>query len=145
MPHPRSPFTQALVLVTSLIAVTAAQTSSSPRPIFTLPASVDQGASLLPNIQDPQAPNAQAVCPGYQASDPEEHERGLKARLRLAGEPCNVYGTDVRELEVSVEYQAQGRLGVRIVPVNLVSLFCSVLLWFWGFVSSEWGEWADGR
>jgi alpha-glucosidase len=36
--------------------------------------------------------------------------------LMLAGPACNVYGTDVSSLNLTVEYQAQDRLGVNIVP-----------------------------
>ncbi|OAL47292.1 hypothetical protein IQ07DRAFT_545410 [Pyrenochaeta sp. DS3sAY3a] len=126
----RASFLQASALLScSLLALTSAQsptesgfsttlngTPTSFRSIFTIPASADAGVEVLPNIKDPEAVNAQDVCPGYKASDLQENDRGLTATLTLAGEACNVYGTDVQELTLTVEYQAQGRLAVGIVP-----------------------------
>ena len=78
-----SSFFQASALVTSLVALTAAQNQTATttsaegwsttlagtptffRSVFTIPASADEGAELIPNIQDPEALNAQDVCPGY--------------------------------------------------------------------------------
>ena len=137
---PRSSLLQAsavVVLLSSFAALIGAQTPTSSsesgwsttlngtptsfRSVFTIPASADEGAQVLPNIQDPQAINAQDVCPGYKSSGLTENERGLSATLTLAGAPCNAYGTDVEELSLSVEYQAQGRLAVSVVPKYLVS------------------------
>lgn len=44
-------------------------------------------------------------CPGYKASNVEETQTGLTADLTLAGEACNVYGDDLRDLKLVVEYQ----------------------------------------
>lgn len=135
---PRSSILQAsAVVLSSFSALTSAQTPTSSsasewsttlngtptsfRSIFTIPASADEGAVLIPNIQDPEAVNAQDVCPGYKASDVQQDDKGLTATLSLAGEPCNVYGTDIEELSLSVEYQAKGRLAVSVVPKYLVS------------------------
>ena len=135
---PRSSFLQAsAVVLSSFSALASAQTPASSsasgwsttlngtptsfRSTFTIPASADEGAQLVPNIQDPQAVNAQDVCPGYKASDVQQDDRGLSATLSLAGEPCNVYGIDLEELSLSVEYQAKGRLAVSVVPKYLVS------------------------
>lgn len=128
---PLTTFLQASALLLSLSAAqtptaegfstTLNGTPTSFRSVFTIPPSADQGAELIPNIQDPQAVNVQDVCPGYKAEDLVQTERGLSATLRLAGKPCNVYGTDVEVLELSVEYQAKGRLAVGIVPKYLVS------------------------
>lgn len=126
----RASFIQASALLScSLLGLTSAQsptesgfsttlngTPTSFRSIFTIPASADAGVEVLPNIQDPEAVNAQDVCPGYKASDAQEDDRGLTATLTLAGDACNVYGNDVEELTLKVEYQAQGRLAVGIVP-----------------------------
>lgn len=95
-------------------------TPTSLRPIFTIPASADEGANVLPNVEDPQAINAQDVCPGYKASQVQEDEHGLTAVLTLAGAPCNVYGTDVEVLNLKVEYQAANRLAINISPTNIV-------------------------
>lgn len=62
-------------------------------PKFTIPASADDGANLLPNIHDPEAVDAQQVCPGYTASNYVRNAYGFSASLSLAGEACNIYGT----------------------------------------------------
>jgi alpha-glucosidase len=98
-----------------------AGTPTSFRPVFTIPPSADEGAQLIPNIYDPQAADAQVVCPGYKASGLEQGDRGLSATLTLAGAPCNAYGIDIEELDLIVEYQAKGGLAVNIVPKYLVS------------------------
>ncbi|KAL1599352.1 hypothetical protein SLS59_006369 [Nothophoma quercina] len=128
---------QASALVTSFVALTAAQnqtatptsaegwsttlagTPTSFRPVFTIPASADVGADVIPNIQDPQAVNAQDVCPGYKASQLQETDGGISAVLTLAGAPCNVYGNDVDVLNLKVEYQSKDRLAVNISPAYL--------------------------
>lgn len=97
----------------------APSTSSASSPIFTIPASADEGAPLLPNIEDPEAVDAQKVCPGYTASDVEHNQFGFTATLSLAGKPCNVYGTDIETLNLEVAYQAEDRLNVNIYPANI--------------------------
>lgn len=101
-------------------STTLAGTPTSFRSVFTIPASADQGAELIPNIQDPQAVNAQDVCPGYKASQLQETDDGISAILTLAGKPCNVYGNDVDVLNLKVEYQSKDRLAVNISPAYLV-------------------------
>ena len=54
---------------------------------FTVPADADVGPSLLPNIYDSEAVQAQTVCPGYKASDVQKTEYGMTAQLSLAGSP----------------------------------------------------------
>ena len=88
---------------------------------FTVPASADEGANLIPTIQDPQAINAQDACPGYKLSQLREDDHGLTAILKLAGKPCNAYGTDIETLNLTVEYQSKTRLSVNISPANIVS------------------------
>lgn len=92
---------------------------TSEKPIFTMPANADQGALLLPNIKDPESVNAQDVCPGYLASDVKETTHGFSATLSLAGKACNVYGTDVDKLNLTVEYQSKDRLNVNIMPAHI--------------------------
>ncbi|KAL1980272.1 hypothetical protein VTN96DRAFT_4416 [Rasamsonia emersonii] len=94
-------------------------TSSSAQ--FTVPAAADVGANLLANIDDPNAVNAQDVCPGYTASNVQNTESGFVATLTLAGNPCNVYGTDVESLNLTVEYQSADRLNINIVPTHVDS------------------------
>ncbi|KAI8964588.1 glycoside hydrolase family 31 protein [Daldinia sp. FL1419] len=76
----------------------------------------DVGQPIIPNIVDPQAVNPQAVCPGYVASNVKNTNNGFTADLTLAGEACNVYGTDIEALSLTVEYQAIDRLHVEILP-----------------------------
>lgn len=62
--------------------------------IPTLLASIDDTSLVLPNIQDPFAVDAQAVCPGYLASNVVSNDYGFTASLRLAGKviaPCLPY------------------------------------------------------
>lgn len=50
-----------------------------------------------------RSPNTQ--CPGYKASNVKENAHSLTADLTLAGEPCNSYGKDLKDLRLQVEYQ----------------------------------------
>ena len=86
---------------------------------FTVPASADVGANVLPNIKDPSAKQAQQLCPGYTASNVEHTASGIKGRLSLSGEPCNVYGTDIEELTIEVDIQTAHRLRLSIQPAYL--------------------------
>lgn len=88
-------------------------------PKFTVPASADVGQNLIPNIVDPQAVDAQDVCPGYKASDVKRDANGFSATLNLAGKACNVYGNDVDTLELTVQYQNAHRLSINISPANI--------------------------
>lgn len=120
----------ALFAITSLFLLTALQpplalgdgpaggdpTAASKKPAFTLPPSVDWGQKLLPNINDPEAVDPQAVCPGYIASNIKDTGSCLTADLTLAGPPCHVYGNDIEHLTLSIEYQAEDRLHVEIRP-----------------------------
>jgi len=100
------------------IAPSGTQTTTF-RPIFTVPGSAAQGAVLLPNINDPNAVDAQTVCPGYVGSNVLRTPYGLTATLNLAGPACNVYGTDVETLNLTVEYQSADRLSVNIHPAYI--------------------------
>ncbi|KAF2259796.1 hypothetical protein CC78DRAFT_52378 [Lojkania enalia] len=100
-------------------STTVAGTPTKFRSIFTIPASADDGANLLPNIEDPKAVNAQDICPGYKVSQVQEDEHGLTAVLTLAGKPCNAYGNDIKVLNLKVEYQAANRLVINISPANI--------------------------
>ncbi|KAL6718544.1 hypothetical protein ACLMJK_004636 [Lecanora helva] len=53
-------------------------------------------------------------CPGYVASNIVQTSSGLAADLTLAGPGCNVYGYDLGELKLLVEYQTDTRLHVKI-------------------------------
>lgn len=69
---------------TDATATVSGKTSTYSIP-FTVPASADVGANVLPNIKDPSAPNAQVVCPGYKASNVSHTQNGFTAVLNLAG------------------------------------------------------------
>ncbi|KAI9837043.1 MAG: hypothetical protein M1819_000692 [Sarea resinae] len=100
----------------SQTSVQASETLTSYRAIFTAPASEDDGQALVSNIDDLQAVDAQTVCPGYTASDLRITPTSLTATLSLAGDPCNIYGTDIDRLSLTVEYQSADRLHVEIIP-----------------------------
>jgi len=92
------------------------------RPIPTLDPSIDDVPGVyVANVHDPEALDAQHECPGYVASDVHREAFGFTARLKLAGKRCNVYGTDVEHLNLTVQYQSAERLSVSIVPTYLVS------------------------
>lgn len=59
-------------------------------------------ASLLPRQQNTTLDS----CPGYKASNVKTTGNGMTASLTLAGTACNVYGTDLDELTLTVEYQS---------------------------------------
>jgi alpha-glucosidase len=84
-----------------------------------VPAEANIAPAVIPNIEDPQAVDAQTVCPGYTASNVQQTASGFKASLSLAGNACNVYGTDIDALSLSVEYQRADRLHVAIVPTYI--------------------------
>ena len=44
-------------------------------------------------------------CPGYTASDVTQTDSGFTASLSLAGDGCNVYGYDLPDLTLLVQYQ----------------------------------------
>ena len=94
-------------------------TTTTFRPIFTVPTEADVGAPLLPNIADPNATDAQTACPGYNATNVKRTAYGLTATLNLAGPACNVYGTDIATLNLTVEYQSADRLSVRVAPAYI--------------------------
>lgn len=66
--------------------------------------------ALVPSVSADILPRQQNAtldsCPGYKASGVETTGNGLTATLTLAGTACNVYGTDLEELTLTVEYQS---------------------------------------
>ncbi|KAI9702171.1 MAG: hypothetical protein M1820_006253 [Bogoriella megaspora] len=94
-------------------------TATTYRKVFTAPAAADNGLPVIPNINDPEAVDAQTVCPGYKASGVSRNAYGFTATLNLAGSACNIYGTDVQQLDLAVQYQSDSRLSVKIQPSNL--------------------------
>ncbi|RAO65251.1 uncharacterized protein BHQ10_001263 [Talaromyces amestolkiae] len=56
-----------------------------------------------------------ASCPGYKASNVKTSAGSIvSADLTLAGAACNVYGTDLDNLVLQVEYETETRLHVKI-------------------------------
>ena len=104
------------------VACSAAQEPQYP-PAFptspVLPSPVNYAPSVTPNIVDAAAPCAQTACPGYIASNVHESDTGITADLVLAGDACNVYGNDIDELTLEVEYQNKQQSHVRIYPKYL--------------------------
>jgi len=57
----------------------------------------------------PRAQNASLeACPGYAATNVHDDGSKVTADLRLAGPACNVYGDDLTDLKLEVEYQTGG-------------------------------------
>ncbi|KAH0559569.1 hypothetical protein GP486_003916 [Trichoglossum hirsutum] len=94
-------------------------TRTSQRPLSTGPVATSNGQNMLANIDDPEAVDPQAPCPGYKARSVKHNTNGFVATLALAGKACNVYGTDIQSLNLTVEYQAKDRLHVWIIPTIL--------------------------
>lgn len=70
--------------------------------IFAAAARLVKGAAVSTGPVVRQATTAD--CPGYRASNVVETETGLTADLTLAGAACNVYGRDLENLKLSVNY-----------------------------------------
>jgi alpha-glucosidase len=61
-------------------------------------------------------------CPGYKASRVKTSATGLTADLKLAGAPCNTYGTDLEKLRLEVTYEdGESRKG-RVAFVGTLAL-----------------------
>ncbi|KAK0248374.1 hypothetical protein B0A54_17123 [Friedmanniomyces endolithicus] len=73
-------------------------------------------ASPVPTLLSRQSNDTADVsaCPGYKAGNVQTSDTGLTASLSLAGTACNAYGTDLTDLILTVEYQANQRLHVKI-------------------------------
>ncbi|KAF4592222.1 glycoside hydrolase family 31 protein [Ophiocordyceps camponoti-floridani] len=60
------------------------------------------------------AANGLDACRGYEASHVSHTDSGLTASLRLLGQPCNAYGTDLDDLTLEVTHETDERLHVKI-------------------------------
>ncbi|TKA79243.1 hypothetical protein B0A55_06265 [Friedmanniomyces simplex] len=67
-------------------------------------------------LEERQSSNATflSTCPGYKASNVKTTSTGLSADLTLAGTACNAYSSDISDLTLTVEYQTDERLHVKI-------------------------------
>ncbi|KAK6435660.1 hypothetical protein LTR95_008154 [Oleoguttula sp. CCFEE 5521] len=79
-----------------------------------LRASVLLAASVSAGVISRAANGTLDACPGYKASNVKTTNSGLTASLSLAGTACNVYGADLTDLSLTVEYQSNQRLHVVI-------------------------------
>lgn len=66
---------------------------------------------------------AQSECPGYTATNIQQTSTGVTADLELAGPACDIYGTDLTELTLTVEYQTGEWTDFRLPSINLTSLY----------------------
>ncbi|KAH8883573.1 hypothetical protein GQ53DRAFT_798187 [Thozetella sp. PMI_491] len=57
-------------------------------------------------------------CPGYIASNVVQTPSTIKADLTLGGKPCDIYGKDLVDLKLLVEYQTEKRLHVKIYDAS---------------------------
>lgn len=60
--------------------------------------------ALAASLAERQSPSLQS-CPGYTASNVQNDGGRITADLALAGTACNVYGDDLTDLKLEVEYQ----------------------------------------
>ncbi|KAG8836484.1 hypothetical protein FRB91_008637, partial [Serendipita sp. 411] len=59
------------------------------------------------------------ACPGYNATNISNTRNGFKADLVLAGKACNVYGKDYERLSLTVTYETDNRIHLKITdPSN---------------------------
>ncbi|KAK4686036.1 alpha-glucosidase, partial [Tremellales sp. Uapishka_1] len=56
--------------------------------------------------------------PGYTLSDLKTGENGIQANLSLSGAPTNIYGKDIKDLILEVEYQSSDRIHVHIYDAS---------------------------
>ncbi|EKD18880.1 alpha-glucosidase [Drepanopeziza brunnea f. sp. 'multigermtubi' MB_m1] len=69
------------------------------------------------------ATDARDGCPGYVASNIVQTGTGLSASLKLGGTACNVHGTDVPELKLTVNHDTglESRLHVKIEDAGQIA------------------------
>lgn len=81
------------------LAALTAFTSAVPFPQSHVPQTLATTSSIQARAGDPEN------CPGYSASNVVKTDSTLTADLTLAGNPCNVYSDDIKNLKLEVEYQ----------------------------------------
>ncbi|KAF2645172.1 hypothetical protein P280DRAFT_391630 [Massarina eburnea CBS 473.64] len=117
---------RAIYLLYLVLGITGQTTLDQPpglntfTPTPTLTSSLNLAPSVTPNIIDPKAPNAQSLCAGYKASNVVTNNASITADLTLAGAACDVYGNDILDLLLEVEYQNATRLNVKVYPKYIV-------------------------
>ncbi|KAH9842419.1 alpha-glucosidase [Rhodofomes roseus] len=63
-------------------------------------------------------PSVLDACPGYHATNVATSGPNLTASLALAGEACNVYGSDIQTLSLQVTYETTTRIHVKITDAD---------------------------
>ncbi|KAF8496804.1 alpha-glucosidase [Russula emetica] len=58
------------------------------------------------------------ACPGYNATNVEVDGPRLSALLVLAGKPCNVFGNDIKVLDLAVVYETDTRIHLKITDAS---------------------------
>jgi alpha-glucosidase len=81
------------------LATCAGLTTAIPFSHSTAPLNARYVSALQTRDADPNA------CPGYAASNVVKTDSSLTADLTLAGNACNVYSDDIKDLKLVVEYQ----------------------------------------
>lgn len=61
--------------------------------------------ALMAGVLSETQADAPGQCPGYKAINVQQHQNSLAADLILAGDPCNVFSSDLLRLKLLVEYQ----------------------------------------
>ncbi|KAJ3842661.1 glycoside hydrolase family 31 protein [Lentinula raphanica] len=78
--------------------------------------------SLLPFVTFASAtwiePSVLDACPGYNVTNAVDQDGTFTANLVLAGAGCNVFGTDVEALNLTVTYETANRIHVKITDTN---------------------------
>lgn len=63
-------------------------------------------------------PSVHQNCPGYIASNVQTTLSSVTADLRLVGEPCNIYGKDLKHLRFKAEYQSGMSLCIGFIYIG---------------------------
>ncbi|KAF4614964.1 hypothetical protein D9613_003515 [Agrocybe pediades] len=63
-------------------------------------------------------PSALQACPGYKATNVKARRDGLTADLVLAGKACNVFGEDIQNLRLNVDYETADRIHLKITDAS---------------------------
>ncbi|KAI0274382.1 alpha-glucosidase [Russula aff. rugulosa BPL654] len=58
------------------------------------------------------------ACPGYNATNVKADGPRLSANLILAGKPCNVFGNDIKVLDLVVVYETDTRIHLKITDAS---------------------------
>lgn len=82
---------------------------------------IAQSKGGVPDLDDPGRDLYEkdlSSCPGYKVVKHSKTRDGFYADLSLAGTACNVFGIDLPDLKLEVEYQTDERLHVKIKDTN---------------------------